>query len=184
MKVCCPRCGYALQSPGAVEESPLEYATLSLCAQCGFGLDLRWRGRGSARMKPVPHVLLVTTIEGLAEQLSAQLPVSLESTPSSLEALGQYARALSLGAQVQALLLTNTSPAQGWAELALSVRSLEEGFGVTTPTLLCVVTNEQPTAQERQELSQMSNIYWIPCEVGQEAQQLISMATQLFAPAP
>ena len=163
-----------------MEESTLEYATLSLCSHCGFGLDLRWRGRGSARAKPTPNVLLVSKLSDLAEQLTPILPVSLEVTPSSLEALGRYARALTLGSQVQALLMTQAEGAHSWVELALSVRALEEGFGVETPSLLCIITDAQPSPQDRAEIEQLSNIYWVPCEPGGERERVLSMAPQLF----
>jgi len=180
MKIRCPRCSQPLQTAGAIEESTFEYATLSLCAHCGFGLDLRWRGRGSARARPTPDLLLVSQISSLAEQLRPMLPVSLEASESTLEALGAHARALSLGAQIQALIITHCSQAHSWSEFALSIRALEEGFGVQTPALICVVTSAQPTAEEHAEIEQLNNIYWIPCEPGQESESVLAMAPQLF----
>ena len=180
MKIRCPRCSQPLQSAGSVEESTFEYATLSLCSHCGFGLDLRWRGRGSARARPTPDVILVTQLEGLSAQLDPMLPVELESTDSTLDALGTLARALSLGSQVHALIITHCSRAHSWSEFALSVRSLEEGFSVPHPVLICIVTSEPPTTQDRQEIEQLNNIYWIPCEPGEESASVLSMAPQLF----
>ena len=180
MKIRCPRCSNPLQSAGSVEESTFEYATLSLCAHCGFGLDLRWRGRGSARAKPTPDVILVTQVKGLSAHLEPMLPVALESTDSTLDALGTLARALSLGSQVQALIITHCAHVHSWSELALSVRSLEEGFSVPHPVLICIVTSERPSAQDRHEIEQLNNIYWIPCEPGEETTSVLSMAPQLF----
>lgn len=180
MKIKCPRCSQPLQNAGAVEESTFEYATLSLCAHCGFGLDLRWRGRGSARARPAPDVILVSQIGTLCDQLAPMLPVGLEATDSTLEALGAHARALSLGSQVQALIITHCSQAHSWAEFALSIRSLEEGFGVQTPALICVVTSASPSPQDHYEIEQLSNIYWIPCQLGEEASSVLAMAPQLF----
>ena len=180
MKIKCPRCSQPLQNAGAVEESTFEYATLSLCARCGFGLDLRWRGRGSARVRPVPDVILVSQVAQLSAQLGPMLPVSLEATDSTLEALGAYARALSLGSQVQALIITHCAHAHTWSEFALSIRALEEGFTVQSPALICVVTSESPTPQDHQEIEQLSNIYWIPCQPNEEAQSVLAMAPQLF----
>lgn len=180
MKIKCPRCSQPLQNAGAVEESTLEYATLSICAYCGFGLDLRWRGRGSARAKPTPDVILVSQIPTLSAQLAPMIPVSLESTDSTLEALGTHARALSLGSHVQALIITHCAHTHSWAEFALSIRSLEEGFSVQNPTLICIVTSESPSPEDHYEIEHLNNIYWIPCQPGEEASSVLAMAPQLF----
>lgn len=183
MKISCPSCAQPLEGARSVEEVTLEFTTLSLCARCGFGLDLRWRGRGVARARPVAQVVLASPIEGLGDSLAPLLPVTLESVSTPLDALGVYARALSQGKQLDALLLTHTPATLRWSEAILSVRALEEGFGVTTPAVVCVVSGAQLTHEEHAELKDLTHIYWLPCEEGAEREAMLNAAPQLFARA-
>lgn len=183
MKVSCPSCAQPLEGSRSVEEVTLEFTTLSLCAHCGFGLDLRWRGRGVARARPVAQVVLASTIPELGDALAPLFPVTLESVSTPLDALGVYARALSQGKQLDALLITHVPQGQRWSEAVLSVRALEEGFGVTTPAVVCVVSSAQLTHEEHSELKDLTHIYWLPCEPGAEREGMLSAAPQMFARA-
>ena len=63
-KISCPMCGQPLDR-GSVEEVLIEFSTLNICGRCGFGLDLRWRGRGSALSQPTPNIVIVSLDQGL-----------------------------------------------------------------------------------------------------------------------
>jgi len=181
MKVSCPSCSQPLEGARSVEEVTLEFTTFSLCARCGFGLDLRWRGRGVARARPVAQVVLASPVEGLGDALAPLLPVTLESVSAPLDALGVYARALRQGRAPDALLLTHVPPGLRWSDVVLSVRALEEGFGVTTPAVVCVVSSARLSPEEHAELKDLTRVYWLPCAAGAEGEGMLSAAPQLFA---
>ena len=74
MKVACPMCSTPLQTPGAVEQHSIEYSTLSTCGHCGFGLELRWRGRGSALAKPTPEFIVISSDTEWVQRFNQSLP--------------------------------------------------------------------------------------------------------------
>jgi hypothetical protein len=183
MKISCPMCSHPLQNPGAVEEVSVEYTALSICGRCGFGLNLRWRGRGSALAKPLPNLIVVTQYPTLVEHLNNALPdgIKVEGVPTSFEALGIYARALRLGRPIYAVLLTHKSEDLLWSEVALSLRSLEEGFEIPHPSPLWFFTSEALDGREAEEFRDLSEIYWRPCAAGTEHEVLLESIPPLFS---
>ena len=182
MKIVCPMCSFDLQNPGAVEEESIEYTTLSLCARCGFGLNLRWHGRGSALAKPVPDLILVGEDHKLLTALQNALPstIKVEGVPSALEALGIYARALRQGRTIYSLLILQPNNLLKSSEIALALRSLEEGFQITQPAPLWFFSSQALDRDSKLILQEIREIYWRSCEPGQEARALIESIPPLF----
>jgi hypothetical protein len=182
MKIACPMCSFDLQNPGAVEEASIEYTTLSLCARCGFGLNLRWHGRGSALAKPVPDLILVGDDPHLLKALQSALPDNIQvmGVPSALEALGIYARALRLGRTIYSLLILQPNNLLKSSEIALALRSLEEGFQINQPAPLWFFSSQVLDRESKLLLKELREIYWRSCEVGQESHALIESIPPLF----
>ena len=163
MKIVCPMCSKPLQVPGAIEEVSIEYSTLSVCGHCGFGLDLRWRGRGSALAKPTPEIIVVTSHTQWVDSLNQNLPTGWKAlgVSSCLEALGIYARALRLNKRLLTIVITEPLKLS-WTESALSIRGLEEGFKAPTTTL-CFFSSHHPSDQDHKLLQDVPEIYWKVC---------------------
>jgi hypothetical protein len=181
MKIVCPMCSTPLQTPGAIEEVSIEYSTLSVCGHCGFGLDLRWRGRGSALAKPTPEIIIVTSQTQWVDSLNQTLPTGWTAlgVSSCLEALGIYARALRLNKRLLTIVITEPLKLS-WAESALSIRALETGFKAPTTTL-CFFAPHQPSEHDHQLLQEVYEIYWKECSPSDLSQNVAQSIHQLIA---
>ena len=181
MKIVCPMCSSPLQVAGAIEEVSIEYSTLSVCGHCGFGLDLRWRGRGSALAKPTPEIIVVTSQLDWVEELSHALPTGWKAlgVSSCLDALGIYARALRMKKSLLAIMITEPLKLS-WTEVALSIRALEEGFQ-SSSTTLCFFAPHELSEEERLLLQDLYEIYWKVCSVEERSALVMQSIQQLIA---
>lgn len=180
-RITCPMCGHPLDR-NAVEERNIEFSTLNSCGNCGFGLDLRWRGRGSVFARPLPDLVLVSPLPGVAERLTSRLPIKLqvEQVSEPMEALGICARAVRREETLQALIVLSRGESQRWSDVAVAMRSLEEGFRVEHPLPIWYMSSVEPTLQEQEIFADLSEIYWHSCELHQEVDALLEMAPSLF----
>ena len=181
VKISCPMCGQALNQ-ASVEEVFIEFSTLNICGRCGFGLDLRWRGRGSALSQPTPNLVIVTTGDSVVDQLNNYFGTSLNVAGVSepTDALGICAKALRRETPLSAIFVTIRGRSQRWSDIAVAVRALEEGFKVPTPTPLWFFTSAIPTEEERYIFEDLADIYWRECPEGKEEQTLLEVAPELF----
>ena len=180
-RITCPMCGQPLDRD-SVEEHNIEFSTLNSCGRCGFGLDLRWRGRGSVFARPLPDLVVVSPLKGVAEQLTSRLPINLqvEQVTDPMQALGVCARAVRREMSLQALIVLSRGQSQRWSDVAVAVRSLEEGFRVSQPLPIWYMSSVDPTPQEQDIFSDLSEIYWHQCELHREVEVLLEMAPNLF----
>ena len=180
-RVACPMCGLPLNR-GAVEELNIEFSTLNTCSRCGFGLDLRWRGRGSVFAQPTPDLIVVSPTQGVDEQLSALLPdqLTIEQVAEPMDALGVCARAVRRETPLKALIILGLGQSERWSDVAVAVRSLEDGFRVQNPVPIWYVSSADTSPEEQDIFSDLSEIYWYNCEQDQEIDTLLEMAPQLF----
>ena len=181
-RISCPMCGQPLNR-GSIEEVFIEFSTLNSCSRCGFGLDLRWRGRGSALSQPTPNIVVVSTDPEVDQKLEHLLPGTLRvgqvSDPAA--ALGIYAKTLRKESPLSAILVTTRGHNQRWSDIAVSVRALEEGFKVPTPTPLWFFSSTQPTSEELSIFEDLADIYWRECPAGRESSTLLEVTPQLFS---
>lgn len=175
-------CGYPLGS-GTVEEHNIEFSILNICGHCGFGLDLRWRGRGSALAQPTPNLVLISSEPEIANQLFPLLPrgVSLEAVDTAPTALGIYARSLRRETPLSAIFVLEKREGEMWSDVAVAIRSLEEGFRVNQSIPIWYVSSAYPSEQEQNVFENLSDIYWKECQEGTEATALMELAPQLFS---
>ena len=181
-RITCPMCGHPL-GRGTIEEVSIEFSTLNICGHCGFGLDLRWRGRGSALALPTPDVVLITPKADLTSQLDAMLPsgVRSETVEEPSDALGIYARALRRETPLSAIFVMTRGRDQLWSDISVAIRSLEEGFKVLQPVPIWYISSANLNAVEVSTFEELADIYWRECVDGQEHQSLLELAPQLFA---
>ena len=180
-RIACPMCGLPLNR-GTVEEINIEFSTLNTCGRCGFGLDLRWRGRGSVFARPTPDLVIVSPQQNISEQLTELLPdqLTIEQVGEPMDALGVCARAVRRETPLKALVILSRGLSERWSDVAVAVRSLEEGFRVQSPVPIWYVSSIETTPEEQEIFSDLSEIYWYKCEQNQEVDILFEMAPQLF----
>lgn len=180
-RVACPMCGQPLDR-SSVEEVNIEFSTLNSCGKCGFGLDLRWRGRGSVFARPTPDLLIVSPLLGVAQRFMESLPVKLvvDQVGDPTEALGVCAQAIRRDTPLRALIVLHRGECERWTDVAVAVRSLEEGFRVSQPLPIWYMSSADLTLLERELFTDLSEIYWHACGVDQEITSLLEMAPQLF----
>ena len=180
-RVACPMCGLPLNR-GAVEELNIEFSTLNTCSRCGFGLDLRWRGRGSVFARSTPDLVVVSPLKGIDTQLVNLLPdqLSVERVTEPMDALGVCARAVRRKTPLKALIILERGQSERWSDVAVAVRSLEDGFRVKHPVPIWYVSSEETSVEEQEIFSDLSEIYWYSCTQNQEVETLLEMAPQLF----
>lgn len=174
-------CGQPLDQ-GSVEEVFIEFSTLNICGRCGFGLDLRWRGRGSALSQPTPNIVIVSPDELLHQQLSETFSNSLfiERVNEPVDALGICAKALRRELPLTAIIVTHLGSSERWSDVAVAVRALEEGFKVPSPTPLWFFSSVTPNETEQHIFEDLADIYWRPCSEGSESNSVLEIAPQLF----
>ena len=181
VKISCPMCGQPLDQ-GSVEEVFIEFSTLNICGRCGFGLDLRWRGRGSALSQPSPNIVIVSLDRSLPERLTELFSNTLliESVSEPVDALGICAKALRRERPLTAIIITHRGESQRWSDVAVAVRALEEGFKVPHPTPLWFFSSVTPNEIEQHIFEDLADIYWRPCQEGAESNAVLEIAPQLF----
>jgi hypothetical protein len=181
-RISCPMCGQPLDR-GSIEEVFIEFSTLNSCGRCGFGLDLRWRGRGSALSQPTPNIVVVCIEDDLAEKLEQILTgtMKVDRVSKPTEALGIYAKTLRKETPLSAILVTTRGNNQRWSDIAVAVRALEEGFKVPTPTPLWFFSSSQPTEEELSIFEDLADIYWRECMPESESSTLLEVVPQLFS---
>ena len=179
--VACPMCGLPLNR-GAVEELNIEFSTLNTCGRCGFGLDLRWRGRGSVFAQPTPDLVIVSSLRTIDHQLSTVLPehLTIECVHEPMDALGICARAVRRETPLKALIILGVGQSERWSDVAVAVRSLEEGFRVSHPVPIWYVSSVDVSIEEQEIFSDLNEIYWYSCAKSQEVDTLLEMTPQLF----
>ena len=180
-RVACPMCGLPLDR-GAVEELNIEFSTLNTCGRCGFGLDLRWRGRGSVFARPTPDLVVVSPAHDIATKLESVLPnqLTIERVSEPMDALGVCARAVRRETPLKALIILERGQSERWSDVAVAVRSLEDGFRVEIPVPIWYVSSVDTSVEEQDIFSDLSEIYWYNCAQDQEIETLLEMAPQLF----
>lgn len=181
-RISCPMCGQPLDR-GSIEEVFIEFSTLNSCGRCGFGLDLRWRGRGSALSRPTPNLVVVSTGLAFEEQLSESLNASIkvEVVKEPTDALGIYAKTLRKEVPLSAILVTTRGQSQRWSDIAVAVRALEEGFKVATPMPIWFFSSAELNQIELSIFEDLADIYWRETPVNQENQTLLEVTPQLFS---
>ena len=181
-RISCPMCGQPLDR-GSIEEIFIEFSTLNICGRCGFGLDLRWRGRGSALSRPTPNIVVVSAEAEMGKKLEYVLTGTMKvgQVREPADALGIYAKTLRKETPLSAILVTTRGHNKRWSDIAVSVRALEEGFKVPTPTPLWFFSSTQPTDEEMSIFEDLADIYWRECLEGNEASTLLEVTPQLFS---
>ena len=181
-RISCPMCGQPLDR-GSIEEVFIEFSTLNSCGNCGFGLDLRWRGRGSALSRPTPNVVVVSIDQSVGPQLSQYLSSSMivEVVKEPTDALGIYAKTLRKEVPLSAILVTTRGQSQRWSDIAVAVRALEDGFKLSSPTPIWYFSSAEPNQTELSIFEDLADIYWRETPVNQENQTLLEVTPQLFS---